>query len=144
MHKNKISLLNQKELKWLMENPGLNWLRWILILPTALIGVALGLFLQFSYSWFYEPPIWMLNYLIAPIYTVFSSILFIVMGTEMAPMYRNTVSIILLIIAIMTLGICGFSLVIIKNYTPLIYVLSGFLGICFGYAIEYSNQKETI
>jgi hypothetical protein len=67
--------------------------------------------------------------------------LFIVMGTEMAPGNRKTIGLILLIISIITLGIFGFLIVITKNYMPLIYVLTGIFGIYMGYSIVDSNEN---
>lgn len=88
--KEKFEFLDIKELNWLMNNPKLNWLRWVLVIPMALVGLGIVLLIEGIENWFYEPPTWLVNYIQAPLFSFICTLIFVVVGTEMAPDYRRT------------------------------------------------------
>ena len=133
--KKDFTLLDIKELNWLMKNPKLNWLRWILVIPFALLAYGITLLIQGIENWFYEPPLWFINYLQSPFFSFLSTLFFILVGTEMAPNYNRTTGLILLLISIMIYGVLIFLSLMAHLYLSFIYIIPGILGLFISYKI---------
>lgn len=133
--------LSLKELKWLMENPKLNWLRWILTIPFALIGFGIVLLLQGLENWFYEPANWFILYIQSPIFSIASAFIFVLVGTEMAPSHKKNTSLILLLVSIAIFGYLIFYAIQNQHYTALIYIVPGIIGSFIGYKLAESEYS---
>jgi hypothetical protein len=134
-------LLDMKELGWLMNNPKLNWLRWVLVIPFALLGYGVALLLQALEIWFYEPPIGVVSYLQSPVFSFISSLIFVLVGAEMAPGYKKTTGLILLSISTMIFGVLIFLAIEKHAYNSFIYIIPGILGTVLGYRMVESQYK---
>lgn len=142
--KEEFGFLDMKELRWLMNNPKLNWLRWILVIPFALLGYGIILLLQGLENWFYEPPIWFITYLQSPVFSFGSAFAFVMVGTEMAPMHKKTSGLILLLISIMIFGVLIFLAIEAHLYKSFIYIIPGILGAFLSYKMVESQYENKL
>lgn len=122
------------------------WLRWIAVLPSAILGyllvygllklvVLLSLWLNVNSK--NAPFLW--EYTLPAIASGFGSYFFIYFGAWVAPSFKKTTSLILLIIMSLAMGISVLALIKEFNIALLLEIIGNLIGIVVGYK---KNENE--
>lgn len=128
----------------LFENPKLNWLRWLLILPAACFSFSLPFLFFAIVNIVYEPAEWFKNYAEGIPADFIGLIFYVLAGTYFAPNYKRAVALILMLIVILIAGAGILIILINKSYLNLLFVAAGIGGCTVGYltVLDHSTHSQ--
>lgn len=127
-------------------NPSYYWLRWILVLPFAVLALVLGeaLINLFNYInvWFFgwkdnSPYVLVANVIAAGC----GGFYFIGAGSMAAPMHKRTTGLILLVLLVAAFGFVVFISIQSKNWKALILAVASIIGAIAAYK-NVENEFE--
>lgn len=127
---------------WLFKNPKLNWLRWILVLPTALLASYIPTLFIGLINGFYEPAQWFIDYIEGIPSTFISLIFYVMTGTYLAPQFKINTALILMILFMLFAGISIFLALGNKEYPKILFTIIAILGCINGYKIAVNSEKQ--
>lgn len=127
---------------WLFKNPKLNWLRWILVLPSALLASYIPTIFTGILNNYYEPSQWMIDYLEGPVGSFVAPIFYVTIGSYMAPKFKKNTALGLIVLFLLLIGVFIFFAFVKKEYLEIFLAMMAILGSVIGYKLieDFDNK----
>ncbi|RYE57173.1 MAG: hypothetical protein EOP48_06400 [Sphingobacteriales bacterium] len=123
-----------------MNNPKLYWLRWVGILPCAVVCYLIAFFSVKLYDFIFlraeAGDINLLHLIVPGLASGIAGYFFVYIGTAIAPNYRKIVALILMIIAVLVSGMGAFILIIYRfDWQVLLETLGQVVGAAIAFYV---------
>lgn len=127
----------------MLYNPKLNWLRWIAVLPAALLASVIAyLFVFYTQRFFMDANSGYAIYVLPCESAAFSGGALVYYGAWVAPTYKKTTALVLLILSAVIMGAGIFMTIIQREYLMMAKDISCLLGAIIGYAIIVNDDNH--